>query len=102
MVTYYPHQVRSRGSFEPGNDAHRAEDGLATRVLNQVRQSYCGMHGHDSLVQFERERMYLRCVSCGHESPGWALDKTPQTVKTRDDARRPALSPRFVGARRVA
>jgi Zn ribbon nucleic-acid-binding protein len=102
MVTDYPHQVASRESFETGNHPHRADDGLATRVLNQVRQTFCGMHGHDSLVQFERDRMFLRCVSCGHESPGWALDKTPPTVKTRDDARRPALSPQLVGVRRIA
>jgi len=102
MVTYYPHQAASRERFEPGNDAHQADDGLATRVLNQVRQSLCGMHGHDSMVQFERERMFLRCASCGHESPGWALDKTPRIVKTRDDAPYRALSRQLVGVRRIA
>lgn len=102
MVTYYPHGVASRDRFGTENDAHRADDGLATRVLNQVRQTFCGMHGHDSLVQFDRDRMCLRCVSCGHESPGWALGGTPPTVKTRDDARRPALSPQLVGVRRIA
>jgi hypothetical protein len=102
MVTYYPHQVASGERFEPGNDAHQADDGLATRVLNQVRQSLCGMHGHDSMVQFERDRMFLRCTSCGHESPGWSIDKTPATVEAREDARRPALSPRLVGVRRIA
>jgi hypothetical protein len=98
MATYCPHQVASR----QGNDAHQADDGLAKRVLNQVRQSFCGMHGHDSMVQFEHERMFLRCVSCGHESPGWTLDKTPLVVKTRDNARRHALSRRLVGVRRIA
>ena len=102
MVTDYPHRVASRGRFETGNAMDRADDGLPTRVLNLVRQAFCGMHGHDSLVQFERNRMCLRCVSCGHESPGWALDKTPPTVKIREDARRPALSPQLVGARHIA
>jgi len=102
MVTYYPHQAASRERFEPGNDAHQAADeGLATRVLNQVRQSFCGMHGHDSMVQFEPDHMFLRCASCGHESPGWALDKTPPIVKTRDDAYH-SLSRRLVGVRRIA
>ena len=102
MVTYYPHRVASGERFEPGNDAHQADDGLATRVLNQLRQSLCAMHGHDSMVQFERDRMFLRCTSCGHESPGWAIDKTAPTVEAREDARRPALSPRLVGVRRIA
>jgi hypothetical protein len=102
MVTYYPHRVASRGRFETGNATHRATDGLTTRALNLAKQAFCGMHGHDSLVQFEPDRMFLRCVSCGHESPGWALDKTPPTVKIRDDARRPALSPPLVGVRRIA
>ena len=33
----------------------------------------CGLHGHDVLLQYERDRLSLRCVSCGHESPGWDL-----------------------------
>jgi len=102
MVTYYPHRVASRDKFETGNDAQSGGRGLATRVLNQMRQTFCGVHGHDSLVQFERDRMFLRCVSCGHESPGWTIDDTPPTVKIRDDARRPALSPQLVGVRRIA
>ena len=101
MVTYYPRQMSSRERFETDNGAHRADDGLGMWVLTQVRQTFCGMHGHDSLVQFEQERMFLKCVSCGHESPGWDLDKTRPAVKARDD-RRPALSPRLVGVRRIA
>jgi len=101
MVADYPHRVASRDRFETEDDAYQPDDSLGIRVLNQVRQTFCGMHGHDSLVQFGRERMFLKCVSCGHESPGWALDKTPPTVKNRDD-RRPARSPRLVGVRRIA
>jgi hypothetical protein len=102
MVTYHPHRVASGDSPETGGDADQADDSLGIRVLNQVRQTFCGMHGHDSLVQFERERMFLKCVSCGHETPGWALEKTPPPVKDRDE-RRPALSPpRLVGVRRIA
>ena len=100
MVTYHPHRVAPGDSLETGGDAHQVDDSLGIRVLNQVRQTFCGMHGHDSLVQFERERMFLKCVSCGYETPGWALDKTPP-VKNRDE-RRPALSPRLVGVRRIA
>jgi hypothetical protein len=33
----------------------------------------CGLQGHQGLLQFQRDRMFLRCLSCGHESSGWKL-----------------------------
>ena len=98
MVTSYHHWVASR----EGHGARQAGEGLPTKEWNQVRRSFCGIHGHDSMVQFERDRMFLRCSSCGHESPGWALDKTPPIVKARDDARRLVVSRQLVGVRRIA
>jgi hypothetical protein len=50
---------------------------LGERVLDGLREAYCGIHGHDSLLQFEVDRMFLKCTSCGHESPGWDLNKAP-------------------------
>ncbi len=75
MVTYYPHRVTSRDRVETDSDAQPTDDGLGTRVLNHLRQAFCGMAGHDTLRHFERNRMSLKCVSCGHESPGWALTR---------------------------
>ena len=77
-----PHQMASYGS-EPDVDAHQADDGLGTVVVEKVRQMFCGIHGHDTFLQFEHDRMFLRCVSCGHESPGWELTETPPTVTNR-------------------
>lgn len=73
-------------------------------VFERVRQAYCGLHGHDSLLQFEQERMYLKCVSCGHESSGWELTETPPTITVREGVRRPAplVRPQLVSARRIA
>ena len=73
-------------------------------LLDWVRQTVCGLHGHDNLMQFEHERMFLRCASCGHETPGWELNEAPPTVRLRGDARHHALNvrPRLVGARRIA
>ena len=103
MVTYYPHRVESRQGSETGTVTHQADDGLATRMLTQVRQTFCGMHGHDSLLQFEQDRMFLRCVSCGHESPGWSLTETPPTVTEHGDAERHVMvRPPLVGIRRIA
>ena len=80
------------------------EHTFATNIIDRVRQAYCGLHGHDSLLQFERDRMFLKCTSCGHESPGWEMNETPPTVTEAQPVRQPRLvrAPQFVGERRVA
>ena len=97
-----PHRIASYD--DPTEvDAHRADDGFGTTVAARVRQMFCGMHGHDSLLQFEQDRMFLRCVSCGHESPGWSLTETPPTVTEHGDAERHVMvRPPLVGIRRIA
>jgi hypothetical protein len=102
MVTNYPHQMASREELADSGVANRGDDGFGAGVLDRVRQMFCGIHGHDTMLQFERDRMFLRCVSCGHRSPGWELTETPPTVKVRGDARRHMLRPQLVGARRIA
>jgi hypothetical protein len=77
----------------------REEQGI---MVDRVRQMLCGLHGHDSLLQFERDRMYLRCVSCGHKTPGWDLNETPPTVSERTTERAAMVQPQLIGARRVA
>lgn len=44
---------------------------LAAAALRRVGQVVCGVQGHEEMVQFDRGRMFLRCVTCGHETPGW-------------------------------
>ena len=61
---------------------------LTGRVVDRVRQIVCGLHGHDSLLQFERDRMYLRCVSCGHETPGWELNEEAPNLASQTAAAR--------------
>ena len=77
--------------------------GMFARLTERLRQMLCGLHGHDTMLQFEQERMFLRCVSCGHETTGWELTETPPTVTVRGDARRHAIvRPKLVSARRIA
>ena len=76
--------------------------GLGGRTIDWLRQALCGLHGHDNLLQFEHDRMFLRCVSCGHESPGWDLNEAPPNVTVRGDSRRHALVRPLVSARRIA
>jgi hypothetical protein len=84
-------------------NAIHVDVGMVTRLTDWLRQLLCGLHGHDAMLQFEHDRMFLRCVSCGHETTGWELTETPPTVTVRGDARRHALvRPKLVTARRIA
>ena len=72
-------------------------------VFDRIRQLTCGLHGHDNLLQFERDRMFLKCVSCGHETPGWSVADTPSPVTVQGDTPQRAIArPPLVGVRRVA
>ena len=100
MVTNYPHPVTSNQGVRAAADETQA-DGFG--VIDRLRQMFCGLHGHDNLLQFEQERMFLRCASCGHETPGWSLNEAPPTVTARGDARRHAVvQPQFISVRRIA
>ena len=55
-------------------------------MLERARELFCGLHGHDNLLQFGQDRMFLKCVSCGHESPGWELSDTPPPEPVRRTA----------------
>jgi hypothetical protein len=61
---------------------------FVTDVIDRMRQAYCGLHGHDSLLQFEQDRMFLKCTSCGHESPGWEIQEPPAAVSEPQAKRR--------------
>jgi hypothetical protein len=84
-------------------NAIQVDAGVFTRLTERLRQVMCGLRGHDAMLHFEQERMYLRCVSCGHQTTGWELTETPPTVTVRGDARRHAIvRPKLVSARRIA
>ena len=102
MVTNYPHPMTTaHEGLRPAATAERG--GVFARVMESLRQMFCGLRGHDTLLHFEDERMSLRCVSCGHETPGWELNEVPPTVTVRGDARRHALvRPQLISARRIA
>ncbi len=51
--------------------------GVLARVGGQVRQFICGLHGHDSLLHFQKGRLSLLCSSCGYETPGWDVKAVP-------------------------
>jgi len=83
--------------------ARTASGGWFESLSRRLSQLFCSFRGHDTLLHFEDERMSLRCLSCGHETPGWELNEAPPTVTVRGDARRHALvRPQLVSQRRIA
>ena len=47
---------------------------LAGHFMESLRRLICSLRGHEDYLQFEKNRVYLQCVACGHESPGWTID----------------------------
>jgi hypothetical protein len=99
MVTNFPCPTKVHGEDGP----RPTPEGLSERVLERVREAICGLQGHDNLLQFQHDRMFLKCVSCGHESPGWELNEAPPTPLARPEVRwRATTRPQRVGDRRIA
>jgi hypothetical protein len=68
--------------------------GLWARALDGLQTTMCGLHGHDPLLQFERGRIFLRCSSCGYQSPGWETgDQRPRPRFSGDAARHQLRQP---------
>jgi hypothetical protein len=102
MVTNYPRSMASQERLQTTSGRVQVE-ALGGRIIEWFRQAFCSLHGHDTLLHFQTKRMSLRCVSCGHETPGWSLDGVPPAVKIRGDARRLSIArPQLVRARRIA
>jgi hypothetical protein len=71
-------------------------------MVDRVKQMWCGLHGHDALLQFEQDRMFLRCVSCGHETPGWNLNDEGPAAAQPTQAPAALVQPQLISERRVA
>jgi hypothetical protein len=101
MITNAPTHALVTDSPMSAQDA--PDHGFVDRFFGWFQQSLCALHGHDSILQYERNRIFLRCTSCGHESPGWEMTgKAAATLHPVDV--RPALAPRgrLAVARKIA
>jgi hypothetical protein len=49
--------------------------------MESLKQLYCALRGHEEYMHFDKNRMYLQCVSCGHESPGWTVEPTDRPAR---------------------
>jgi hypothetical protein len=93
MVTNYPQQLASTTEVaqQPGSES------FVGRLVSRVGQVICGLHGHDSVLHFEGNRVMMRCTSCGHDTPGWEISGKRPRMRYEGDARRHLLNkPRLV------
>jgi hypothetical protein len=63
-----------------------------TKASRSVQSAVCGLGGHDSVLQVENGRMFLRCTACGHESPGWTSVGRGPRLRFPGDAARHRLN----------
>jgi hypothetical protein len=75
-----------------GSEHDAQQPGLLERFLRTLQIAICGLHGHDSVLQYEGTRMFLRCTSCGSETPGWDLAPGPDLNRGQAAGVRPALN----------
>jgi len=68
------------------------------RLAGRIGQVMCGLHGHDSVLHFEGNRVMMRCTSCGFDSPGWEISGQGPRMRYEGDARRHLMptTPRLV------
>ena len=76
--------------------------GVLARAGVQVRQLICGLHGHDSLLHFEKGRLSLLCTSCGYETPGWDVKSAPVQSQVVQEKPRRVIRMPLVSQRRIA
>jgi hypothetical protein len=101
MATQSGHSVALNEALDSASDTQQLGPHVVARTLAWVRQVYCGLHGHELYMHFGASRLFLECVSCGHESPGWDLNQAPPKTALRGDVQQhPVTRPHLVGARR--
>jgi hypothetical protein len=62
--------------------AHVGATSALARVTTWARSAWCRLNGgHYKVLYTEPTRLALRCVACGHTSPGWSVGK-PRLART--------------------
>jgi hypothetical protein len=76
---------------QPMSAARASGPGVVARALAAVQHAFCSLRGHDNLLHFDHNRMFLRCATCGYETPGWQIDRTRPRLRFHGDPRRQIL-----------
>lgn len=59
------------------------------RALTLLRSAWCMINGgHYKVLHTEPDKLALRCVACGHMSPGWEVGSPRVARRTPADAER--------------
>ncbi|MBA2603920.1 MAG: hypothetical protein H0U94_10070 [Acidobacteria bacterium] len=87
MVTNYP---RTLTADDAPVAAHTGN--VLAWAARRVRQALCGLGGHDTVRHFEGKRVMMRCISCGHDTPGWEVADRGPRPRFEGDPRRHRLA----------
>jgi hypothetical protein len=69
---------------------------LVAWIQSIYRRLTCAVMGHQTILHFEPRRLALRCIDCGHQTPGWMIgelitrDARPETRRTMSAENRAA------------
>lgn len=66
----------------------------------RIAQALCAINGHERYRHLTADRVCLRCLICGHETPGWTL--TPARPHERGIAIAASPRVRSIAHRRTA
>ena len=80
MLTQALPEVSSRGPVSKD-----AVLGTLWGMYAHATQALCGLRGHVYVRRADEGRIFLECVECGQETPGWRIDVTMGA----DDTQRP-------------
>ena len=59
---------------------------LWTRTMSWLRSTWCVINGgHFKVLHTEPDKLALRCVACGHMSPGWEVGSPRLSRRTPAD-----------------
>jgi hypothetical protein len=98
MVTNYPQQLTATAhALTPDRTAN-----FVARAVLRLGQLVCGLRGHDSVLHFEGNRVNMRCTSCGHDTPGWAISERGPRRRYEGDPRRHLLATKKLVLRKSA
>jgi hypothetical protein len=76
MANAHAVRLRVRGS-ELGEALSAFMNGVAAanhRIVRAARSTWCTLNGgHYKVLHTEPTRLSLKCVACGHTTPGWEV-----------------------------
>jgi hypothetical protein len=52
---------------------HTEVGGVIGGLSGKIHAFFCGLSGHDLLLNVEPTRLSLKCTSCPYETPGWTV-----------------------------